>query len=528
MRKKSLKTNIYIAIGFLLLLLLFVIWYAQFGLVESRRLLLSYRDLNEQSLRALEAEALALDINFLAFRYRIISDVSDAHSVKSSIDQLIALEKEIRKSLNKNKDSLIIDVVDVLEKDLQTYRSAFASAYHTQEKTEEIVSENLAVIGARVKVSAYSSLENAAANAQQNDVIDPGAILKNLSFGRLLANRFLRSEDEQDLIEAKREVTAAINTLNDLQWLAQDTDREEVLGSLIADFELYLKSIKEVGDLMMEKIVLYRDVIDLIGPKIIVDAGTIKEALHRRRDQHQEEIASNIQSLLIKGGMFGGVAFVLALVAAFFLTNKITNPVLELAKTLEDIASDDLTVVVSHMGDPGEVGSIARAVNKVKDICLELQGMHSIQDCIAESRDEGLRQDRFKMAEALEQKIGPVIDGAVKSLHNLMRFCSDMGNTVGLAEEKSASARTFVREVRVNLQSVLSSAEELSASIKDGEKKVCKGANQAVLAVDDVQSVVCDLGTSSQIIQDAVDDLNSQTSDLRQAIDELLQEVKAG
>ena len=175
-----------------------------------------------------------------------------------------------------------------------------------------------------------------------------------------------------------------------------------------------------------------------------------------------------VTSLLWKGAL----AFALVLPVMLVLVHYATRQLLLLADAMKRIADGALDTVVPYTKRSDEVGVMARTVEVFQANAFETRRLEAEQEA-AEARVADTRKsEMIKLADSFEAAIGEVIENVASASTELEAAASTLTHTAEGTLQLSGQRATASQEASMNVQSVASATEELSASVHEIARQV--------------------------------------------------------
>jgi methyl-accepting chemotaxis protein len=239
------------------------------------------------------------------------------------------------------------------------------------------------------------------------------------------------------------------------------------------------------------------------GAKIQAAEGnmsdTVKFLVERMdlRIQQNVNATNNMQTLL---GVLDGIIFILACVAAFFLARRISKPLLQVAKSAQNIASGDLRVVTIQYRVKDEIGDMITAFTAMTD------NLRHVVSQVARSAEQvaAASQELTASSEQSAQAAGQVAATVTNVANGAFNQLAAVEKTVSVVGEMASA----INQIAGNAHNVSTQSGETAQAASDGGEAVHQATNQMQLIKESVAQaaqVVQQLGTSSQQIGEIVD-----------------------
>ncbi len=215
----------------------------------------------------------------------------------------------------------------------------------------------------------------------------------------------------------------------------------------------------------------------------------------------------------------------------FAVARDILSAVGSLTEVMAALANGDKTVEITCIARGDEIGQMAEAVLVFK------QNMIRNDEMDAEQKQE--RAVREKRAQKLEQlandfdaAVGDVLDGVSDAAAEMSATAKTMSETAEHTVEQTTTVAAASEQASVNVQSVASASEEMSASIAEITRQVTESTKiteEAVERTENTNTAMSSLNDAAQKIGEVVNlinDIASQTNLL--ALNATIEAARAG
>ncbi|MBY6264154.1 methyl-accepting chemotaxis protein [Azospirillum sp. 412522] len=243
-----------------------------------------------------------------------------------------------------------------------------------------------------------------------------------------------------------------------------------------------------------------------------------------------ESIADAWTQLILAGVALAAVCITFAIVLVL-LSVQVTRRLESLTSTVVRLADGDLGVDIAYSITKDEIGAVARAIQVLKESAVERVRLEAEQEA-----QRAAREKRTAVVERMVRDFDRTVSAILTSVSGASAQLSDTaGSMAALAEEtnRQASASTAAAEqTSMNVQTVASATEEMTASIREISEQVSRSNNVAAQAVREAQGTtgsvrnlageVARIGEVVRLIQD----IASQTNLL--ALNATIEAARAG
>jgi methyl-accepting chemotaxis protein len=219
-------------------------------------------------------------------------------------------------------------------------------------------------------------------------------------------------------------------------------------------------------------------------------------------------------------------------VSAFLAVKLIGQPIATIADALDRTAASDLSFALPDTLVDDEFGKCWTAVAIFRDWRADSARLRAERSAAENHGDEERRNNMLALATEFETAVGAVITSVSKASDKLVGSSEAlMTNAIGTTE-KSIAAASAAEQTYVNVQSVASASEELSASFREIGQQIAHAAkliSATAAKVDSSDNDVQELSQSAQRVNAIVGiirDIAEQTNLL--ALNATIEAARAG
>ena len=229
-------------------------------------------------------------------------------------------------------------------------------------------------------------------------------------------------------------------------------------------------------------------------------------------------------------GILVGAA-ILAIILTWLILRSITTPLAALAGSMMRLAEGNVDTQVDGTDHPGEIGTMAQAVEVFKKNAIENQRLAEEQRKEEEAKEKR-RQEMESLTGHFGKSVGDMLGAVTRASAGMNTTANSMAATFDQANVQSSAVANAAEQASANVQRAASAAEELSSSILEISHQVAQSTTMTAKAVEDAgraNDMVQGLATAAQQIGEVVNlinDIASQTNLL--ALNATIEAARAG
>ncbi len=220
-------------------------------------------------------------------------------------------------------------------------------------------------------------------------------------------------------------------------------------------------------------------------------------------------------------------------VSLWMARRKVVNPLREIVQGLNRLAVGNFDVVLADLDRKDEIGQMARAVETFKAKAIERASHDSAEkEAAASAAAASRRAEMHSLAEGFEVAVGGIVRAVASASMQLESAATMLTKSAELSQELTGLVAGASEEASTHVQSVSSSANELSCSVNEVGRQVQelrKIAGAAVQQAQKTDTLIAELLQAANHIGDVVQFITaiaSQTNLL--ALNATIEAARAG
>jgi methyl-accepting chemotaxis protein len=229
--------------------------------------------------------------------------------------------------------------------------------------------------------------------------------------------------------------------------------------------------------------------------------------------------------------MIAGLALV-TVALTFWIGRSLSQPILRLTRATNRIAAGELTIEVPDLGRNDEVGTLAKAIDVLRDHSAEAVRLADEEARLKAAAADERRAAMARLADGFEASVKRAVDGIAASANGMEASANSMTAASATSDSQTVAAAAAARETSANVGMVASATEELTASIQEIARQVTHSTEitaGAVAEAERANNVMLGLSESAKSVGEVVrliNDIAQQTNLL--ALNATIEAARAG
>ncbi|MEZ7170706.1 methyl-accepting chemotaxis protein [Sporosarcina sp. OR05] len=286
------------------------------------------------------------------------------------------------------------------------------------------------------------------------------------------------------------ELNESFRNSSDAELVGELTTLQLQFGELVDELSYSLMRASET-----QNRTLLRDA-NTLNEQIMERATALKEHQQQAMQQSRQELASLTKTVHMITFVFIGIAIILSLIIATFISRSIGNPVRKMTAAIERVASGDLTIESLHIQNKDEIGVMATAFNKM---ATDLKGLleqirHSSHQLAAQAEQLSASSEESLASSEL------VATASEKNMKNSEEQAELVGDTVTSVSKLTAD----VNMIAASNAQMLDAMRAVISHVTDGSstvKRLSGQMNEADSVIQEAATIIQAMAKQSAEIQ---------------------------
>lgn len=487
LKRARISTKIFGGFGIVLLLLATIALVGVLEFDKAKNSFVDYRSLARQSNQLGRIQANLLEARLHVKRFIINQSEDSVDGVKERATRALGFirdgEKLARESEYLNRIGLSEKLSQILMKEgenITRYLKAFDDVLELQAKRNQIVHQELDVIGVEMERALSGTLKHAHDTSVPEATFWAGVSMRNLLLMRLYTAKFLIQNDRPSFDRAIAESRNFTNTLDQVSRYIEHAEFVELVRKIKEWSKAYIAAIKAVQSTIDSRNAIISDQLEVIGPDVARAVEDVKLELLKEQDT----LGPSAEEALADAEIIIFIVCILSLLigtaAAFFIGRSISKPVVAMTAAFNALASGDKSAEIPGRDHVDEIGDMAKAAQVFKEKTIEAEELSlQVMDRTAELEQKTHElhttntalEEELKLRKSIElqlvhtqklESLGTlaggiahdfnnmlfvIISGSQTALHSLRNGESDIIPTIERIEAAAQRSRSIVHQI---------------------------------------------------------------------------------
>ncbi|HUH85635.1 MAG TPA: methyl-accepting chemotaxis protein [Stellaceae bacterium] len=198
-----------------------------------------------------------------------------------------------------------------------------------------------------------------------------------------------------------------------------------------------------------------------------------------------DDIDNDFDAMLNKLTFAGLLIIAVTWLFAYIVSRDIALPLGRLRGTMERLAAGDLDIEVCETLRRDEVGAMARTVQVFKDNALAKRRLEEEHALLARKAETDKKNALAAVADSFRRKVSGILETVLQSTTQMQGSAKAMSQVAETTRERARAVAAGASEATVNVETVATSSEELSATIADIGRQIQQASAVARQANED-------------------------------------------
>lgn len=425
---------------------------------------------------------------------------------------VLANEDQIQSLIDREKrllsDPNEAEIANAVIETMRDYGEAFDAIALLMQERNKVVYDILGPLGQNIRKNLTQISEGAFLAHDYESSSHAGHAQEDLLLARLYAMKFIDTNNEAMVERTKAEFSDLEHTLERLRGSIEDPDRKQLLSAVLKDVPDYEKAFDQLVTIIHDRNKVRDEKLLASAEKMIHQTLQMEEFLKQaeagvRQDTFSQ--ASNTETLL---ELVGLASLIIGVIAAFFISRGISNPVVNLTGVMTRLAKNDFSVEIPGRDRGDEVGQMASAVEVFKQNGIRTQKLEAEQAEAAKRAEAEKHDMMMRMADEFDSQVGGIVQTVSSASAELNATAKSMSDISEKASSQASMAASASEQTSGNVQTVAAATEEMTGTIGEISQQVVQAstsAREAVFKVSETNSQVQSLAATAIKIGEVVE-----------------------
>ena len=478
----NVGTKIYVGMGVVLTLLVFIAGASVLGLSETKDNFSTYRDTARNTNLVGRLQANMLMVRLGVKNFIIAASDDSVAAVEGRLATFFDLQETgMAQVTNPERHALI----EEMGHQAHEYSDAFKDVVALQAERNRLVNTVLNELGPTMEQELSQVMESAFRDGDATAAFLGGVAQRHLLLARLNVQKFLIENDAASREAAGREFSLIREASDELLANLENPTRRALVASVESNLTGYETAFGEVADVIVNRNDIITNALDVIGPIVAKEVEDLKLSFKAEQDTLGPRAEADVAAATRTAVILSIVSILAGLGAAILIARTIAGPITRMTGAMGRLAENDLSVEIVGRERGDEIGGMANAVQVFKENAIEVQRLKVEQ----EEREKRAAQEKKdamnSLADSFEASVKSVVDGVATASREMQGTAQTMSTTAEETRAQSGAAAAASDNASRNVETVASAAEELSSSIQEISRQVARSTEIANKATED-------------------------------------------
>ncbi|CAG9295264.1 HAMP domain-containing methyl-accepting chemotaxis protein [Celerinatantimonas diazotrophica] len=391
--------------------------------------------------------------------------------------------QKAKRDIQNPKRAALISNVDSL---VSEYEKSFNQVVNLVKKRNEVEEQLLLPNGDKMRTLINDILESAYQSGDKEAAYYASHVQHKMLVGRLFVVKFLQMNRKSDYEMALENMSKSLGkAIADLDQHLQNPERRQQFAKFVSAQKGYIKGMKDIQDLIVERNNIINTKLNIIGPKVAEDLENIQLSIMKDQDTLGPELKADTERSIEIALILAIIAIAFGIIAAYLLTRNITKPIRTAVNAANRLAQGDLTVNVTS-DSKDETGMLLNAVQ------------HTVSN---------LKQMILTITSASQE--------LVSASQELAVVTEQMSKGISQQESETDMVATAMNEMSVTVHEIADNAANAANAANQADKEAEGGAQ----VVDQTITLIHSLSKSVNDSTDKLDALKTEVLNISQILD---------
>ncbi len=379
-------------------------------------------------------------------------------------------------------------LVEQIRTQLNAYSQGFEAVVGYQNQRNDLVFNQLDWIGPQIEQKLSQVMRSAMEDGDAEAAYNAGQTLRELLLARLYVMKYLLNNNQEAYDRVQQELSAFKVSEQKLLDSLQNPTRRALTTEVMSLTESYQEAFQNIYEVIEARNAIVTGTLDRIGPQIAGDIEALKLEVKGRQDTVGPAMVETVDFQSTLALAVSIVAILIGVAAAIFIGRGIARPVVKMTGAMKELADGHLDIEIPGRNASGEIGAMAEAVQVFKDHANKVKEMEAEQARLAEQAALEKRRSMMILAQSFEQSVGGVVSNVSLASTQMQSSAVAMAERARDTSKQSTNVTATSHQMSMNVQTVATATEELSASINEISRQVSQGTEVAGSAVAEAEA----------------------------------------